>query len=147
MMGFLYKRAEFQENLSYNGFRFEVKRMILYFMEMTDMDFEITEYKRSTVIYSSGRIDSSTAPELEEALNQLIEKGQYNIIFDMRDITFVSSAGWWALIRVQKEVKRLNRGELVLVKLDERIQKSMDLVGIRSYFKIHDQLIEAVGDF
>ena len=121
--------------------------MILYFMEMTDMDFEITEYKRSTVIYSSGRIDSSTAPELEEALNQLIEKGQYNIIFDMRDITFVSSAGWWALIRVQKEVKRLNRGELVLVKLDERIQKSMDLVGIRSYFKIHDQLIEAVGDF
>lgn len=111
------------------------------------MGFEITEYKRSTVIYTSGRIDSYTAPEVEEALNQLIEKGQYNIIFDMRDMTFVSSAGWWALIRVQKEVKKMNRGELVLVKLDDRIRESMDLVGIEPYFKVFDELIEAVGSF
>jgi anti-sigma B factor antagonist len=109
------------------------------------MDFEITEYKRCTVIYSSGRIDSYTAPEVEEALNQLIEKGQYNIVFDMRDITFISSAGWWALIRVQKEVKKMNRGELLLVKLDERIKESMDLVGIAPYFTILDDLLEAVG--
>ena len=111
------------------------------------MDFEITEYKRSTVIYSSGRIDSYTAPEVEDALNQLIEKGQYNIIFDMRDVTFVFSAGWWALIRIQKEVKKMNRGELVLVKLDERIKESMDLVGIAPYFKIYNELIDAVGSF
>ncbi len=111
------------------------------------MDFEVTEYKRSTVIYTSGRIDSYTAPEVEEALNQLIEKGQYNIIFDMRDVTFVSSAGWWALIRIQKEVKKMNRGELVLVKLDERIKESMDLVGIGPYFKVFDDMTEAVGSF
>lgn len=111
------------------------------------MDFEITEYKRSTVISTSGRIDSYTAPEVEEALNQLIEKGQYNIIFDMRDVTFVSSAGWWALIRIQKEVKKMNRGELVLVKLDDRIRESMELVGIASYFQVFDDLIEAVGSF
>lgn len=111
------------------------------------MDFEITEYKRSTVLYTSGRVDSYTAPELEEALNQLVEKGQYNIVFDMRDVTFVSSAGWWALIRVQKEVKKMSRGEVVLVKLDERIKESMDLVGIGNYFKIFDEVIDAVGNF
>jgi anti-sigma B factor antagonist len=110
------------------------------------MDFEITEYKRSTVLHTTGRIDSYTAPELEEALNQLIEKGQYNIIFDMSDVTFVSSAGWWALIRVQKEVNKLNRGELVLVNMDERIRESMDLVGIEPYFKVYDDLIDAVGN-
>lgn len=110
------------------------------------MDFEITEYKRSTVLYASGRIDSYTAPEVEEALTQLIEKGQYNIIFDMRDVTFVSSAGWWALIRVQKEVNKMNRGELILVKMDVRIRESMDLVGIAPYFKVFDDLIDAVGN-
>jgi len=109
------------------------------------MDFEKKEYLRSTVLYTSGRIDSYTAPEVEEAMNQLIEKGQFNIVFDMSDVTFVSSAGWWALIRIQKEVNKLNRGELALVKMDERIQESMDLVGIRSYFKIYDDLIDAVG--
>jgi anti-sigma B factor antagonist len=111
------------------------------------MDFDLTEYKRSTVIHTSGRIDSYTAPEVEEALNQLIEKGQYNIIFDMQDVDFISSAGWWALIRVQKEVKKMNRGELALVKLDERIQESMDLVGIRPFFNIYDDLLSAVGSF
>lgn len=111
------------------------------------MDFETTEYKRCTILNTSGRIDSYTAPEVEEALNQLIEKGQYNIILDMRDVNFVSSAGWWALIRVQKEVKKMNRGELVLVHLDERIQESMDLVGIKPYFTTYDELIDAVGNF
>ena len=111
------------------------------------MDFEIIEYKRCTVIYTSGRIDSYTAPEVEEALTQLVEKSQYNIIFDMHDVTFISSAGWWALIRVQKEVRKMNRGELVLVKLDERIRESMDLVGIGPYFEVYDDLIEAVGNF
>jgi anti-anti-sigma factor len=111
------------------------------------MDFEVTEYKRCAVIHSAGRIDSYTAPEFEGALNQLMEKGFYNIILDMGDVNFVSSAGWWAMIRVQKEVHKLNRGELVLVNLDERIQESMDLVGIRQYFTIHDELLEAVANF
>ncbi len=110
------------------------------------MDFKITEYKRSTVLSMSGRIDSYTAPEVEDALNQLIEKGQYTIILDMQDVNFVSSAGWWALIRVQKEVKKMNRGELVLVNMDKRIQDSMDLVGIVSYFTVYDSLIDAVGN-
>jgi anti-sigma B factor antagonist len=111
------------------------------------MDFKLTEYKRSTVIHTSGRIDSYTAPEVEEALNQLIEKGQYNIIFDMSDVNFISSAGWWALIRIQKEVKKMNRGELALVHLDDRIKESMDLVGITPYFTMYDDLLEAVGSF
>lgn len=111
------------------------------------MDFEVTEYKRCTIITTSGRIDSYTAPEVEEALNGLIAKGQFNIIFDMHAVNFVSSAGWWALIRVQKEVKKMNRGDLVLVKLDARIKESMDLVGIGPYFNLYDELIDAVGSF
>ena len=111
------------------------------------MDFELTEYKRSTVIYTSGRIDSYTAPAVEEALNKMIENGQYNIIFDMHDVNFISSAGWWALIRVQKEVKKMNRGELVFFHLEERIQESMDLVGITPYFQLFDNMTDAVGSF
>jgi anti-anti-sigma factor len=80
-------------------------------------------------------------------MNKLIEKDQFNIVFDMTDINFVSSAGWWALIRVQKEVKKSNRGELVLVKMDERIRASMDLVGIVPYFTMFDDLTQAVGSF
>jgi anti-anti-sigma regulatory factor len=41
----------------------------------------------------------------------------------------------------------MNRGELVLVKIDERIQESMDLVGIGPYFKVYNEMIDAVGSF
>ena len=109
------------------------------------MDFTVTEYKRCNVVKASGRIDSYTAPEVESAFEKLIDKGQYSLVFDTSEITFISSAGWWALIRVQKKCKQLNRGELALVKLDQKIKDSMNLVGIGQYFRIFDDLTEAVG--
>jgi anti-sigma B factor antagonist len=109
------------------------------------MDFTVTEYKRCDVVKTVGRIDSYTAPEMEAAFNKLLEKGRYSLVFDTSEITFISSAGWWALIRVQKACKQLNRGELVLVKLDAKIKDSMNLVGIGQYFRIFDNLTEAVG--
>jgi anti-sigma B factor antagonist len=109
------------------------------------MEFSVTEYKRCDVVKGVGRIDSNTAPQLESVINGLIEKGRHNLVFDASEITFVSSAGWWALIRIQKACK--GHGELVLVKLDPKIRASMDLVGIGSYFKIFDDVTTAVGSF
>jgi len=111
------------------------------------MEIKLTEYKHCTVLHGEGRIDSYTAPEFEEALNALVKKDQFNIVFDMTDINFVSSSGWRSLIRIQKEVKKYNRGELVLVNVDERIKASMDLVGILPYFTFYDELTQAVGGF
>ena len=70
------------------------------------MEFTNKEYKRSVVVKGEGRIDSSTAPELEKALMEFVNFGK-TLILDMQDIDFVSSAGWWAIIRVQKELKKL----------------------------------------
>ena len=111
------------------------------------MDFSVSEFKRCDVVKASGRIDSYTAPEMEAAFNKLIEKSRYNLVFDTSEITFVSSAGWWALIRIQKACKQLNRGELVLVKLDAKIKESMNLVGIGQYFKVYEDVTLAVGSF
>jgi anti-sigma B factor antagonist len=109
------------------------------------MDFTITELKRCDVVKGVGRIDSNTAPQLETTMSSLVEKGRHNLVFDASEITFISSAGWWALIRIQKACK--GKGELVLVKLDPKIRASMDLVGIGSYFKAFDDVTTAVGSF
>ena len=113
------------------------------------MDITTTEYKRCHVVKAIGRIDSYTAPLLEDAFNKIIDKGESNLVFDASEITFVSSAGWWTLIRVQKNLrgKALNPGEVVLVKLDSKIRESMELVGIVSFFKIFDDITPAVGNF
>ncbi len=111
------------------------------------MEVITTEHKRCDVVSANGRIDSSTAPQLEEAMNSLIEGGRFKIVFDMTDVNFMSSKGWWVLIDAQKKCKRYKRGEVILVNVQENIRESLDLVGMGSYFKIYNDLTAAVGSF
>jgi anti-sigma B factor antagonist len=111
------------------------------------MEVTTTQYKRCDVVKMSGRVDSNTAPKLAEALNVLTEAGRYKIVFDMTEVNFMSSKGWWVLIDTQKTCKRYKRGELVLANVDKEIRQSLDIVGMGSYFKIFDDLTTAVGSF
>jgi len=109
------------------------------------MDIQTTEHKRCTVVKTSGRIDGSNAQELAQALKAVTSKGKYNIVFDMSDVVFVASAGWWVLIDTQKTCKP--NGELVLVKVEQGIKDSLNLVGMGSYFSSYDDITTAVGSF
>lgn len=111
------------------------------------MEITTTEFKRCEVVKANGRVDSYTAPELEEVLNGLTGNGKYKIVLDMSEVDFMSSKGWWVLIETQKKCRRYNRGELVLAHVKERIRESLDLVGMGSYFKIFDDVTSAVGSF
>lgn len=111
------------------------------------MEITTTEYKRCDVVKTVGRIDSYTAPDLEEVLSALTSGSKYNIILDMEEVDFMSSKGWWVLIETQKNCKRYNRGELVLTGVQERIQDSLNLVGMGSYFQIFDDVLSAVANF
>ena len=111
------------------------------------MEITTTGYKRCDVVKSVGRIDSYTAPELEEVLTSLTKNGKYKIVLDMEDVEFMSSKGWWVLIETQKACKRYNRGELILSSVQERIRDSLNLVGMGSYFLIFDDLVSAVAYF
>jgi anti-sigma B factor antagonist len=110
------------------------------------MEALTTSYKRCEVIKLSGRIDSEAVPTLRETVNPLLNNFKYNLVFDMSNVGFVSSSGWWVFIDTQKTCKK-NNGEVVLVGLEERILKSLELVGMSGYFRIFDHLTDAVGDF
>jgi anti-sigma B factor antagonist len=111
------------------------------------MEITTTQFKRCDVIKAIGRVDSSTAPQLEEAMNSIVESGRFKVVFDMSEVNFMSSKGWWVLIETQKKCKRYKRGEIVLVNVKEEIRSSLDLVGMGSYFRIFDDVTSAVGNF
>jgi anti-sigma B factor antagonist len=111
------------------------------------MEIATTEYKRCDVVKAVGRIDSYTAPELEETLSSLTNQGHYKLVLDMEDVDFMSSKGWWVLIETQKSCKRYNRGEVVLTGVQERIRDSLNLVGMGSYFEIFDDVVSGVAHF
>lgn len=106
-----------------------------------------TQYKRCQVVKTDGRIDSSNSDDLLKEFQSITDQGDFKIVFDMADVTFLSSKGWWVLVETQKSCKRYNRGELVLANVPETIQKSLDLIGMKHYFKIFDDSVDAVGSF
>jgi anti-anti-sigma factor len=82
---------------------------------------------------------------LAQAFKAVIAKGTYNIIFDMSEVNFMASAGWWVLIDTQKTCKP--SGELILANIDKGIKDSLNLVGMGSYFNTYEDVTSAVGSF
>jgi anti-sigma B factor antagonist len=111
------------------------------------MEVSTTEFKRCSLVKANGRVDSQTAPRLAEAFEAITDAGRYNIVFDMTDVGFVSSAGLRVMIDVQKKCKRWNRGELVLTGVRAQIHSAMELVGFLPLFQIFEDDTAAVGYF
>ena len=110
------------------------------------MQIITTPYKRCVTLKTTGRIDGSNAPELAAAFKDLTDSGTVNLAFDMSEVSFMASAGWWVLIDVQKTCKK-NRGELVLTSINPSILESLKLVGMDNYFKVFEDMTSAVGSF
>ena len=113
-------------------------------VEKRIMDCTINDFKRCSVVKGVGRIDSATAPDLEKTLMDLVA-ARKSIVLDMSDINFVSSSGWWSIIRALKEIKKGNQGQLILAELNENVKDSMELIGILNYFPHYDNLVEAIA--
>lgn len=111
------------------------------------MEITSTPYKRCDLVKAVGRIDSGTAPQLQEAMNQITEAGRYKIVIDLSGVDFMSSAGLRVLVNTQKNCKRFNRGEVVLAGVPSNICASLDLAGFVPLFKIFDDVTAAVGYF
>ncbi len=105
------------------------------------------EYKRVDLIQVDGRIDSSTAPQLEQALSKIIDEGRYRIVVDLSETDFMSSAGLRALIAALKQVRRFNRGDLRLASIPTKVRKAFELAGLLDLFQVFDNSIDAVGSF
>jgi len=110
------------------------------------MDVQVIPYKRCDVVKITGRIDSETVPNLRETLTMLVDTGKNQLVMDMTEVTFVSSAGWWLFIDTQKIYKRNGNGELLFAGLAQRIRHSLELVGMDDFFTTFDSVTSAVGN-
>lgn len=111
------------------------------------MEIVSSQYKHCDVVKVSGRLDSSTAPTLVEALNKITTENRFKIVMDFSGLTFISSAGLRVLISTLKNCKRYNRGDLVLAGLSSNILSVFDLAGFTAIFKIFPDVLAAVGSF
>jgi len=98
------------------------------------------------VIKVGGYIDTTTSSELESSLKNLIASGSYNIIIDLSDVDYISSAGWGIFIG---EIKNLRErgGDLKLVGMIPDVYEVFELLEFHYILKAFDTIEEAIEDF
>ena len=80
-----------------------------------------------------GRLDSTTAPELEKALKESLE-GVSELTLDFAGLEYVSSAGLRVLLSVQKIMNR--QGKMRLVHVGEVVMEVFEVTGFSEILTI-----------
>jgi len=106
-----------------------------------------SQFKYCDLVKVEGRIDSNTASQLGDALDNIIKEGRFKIVLDLEQVDFMSSAGLRVLINTQKACKRYNRGEVVLTAVPQNIYSALELAGFTTLFRILSDTLLAVGNF
>ncbi|MBI4732781.1 MAG: STAS domain-containing protein [Chloroflexi bacterium] len=111
------------------------------------MEITVQQYKHCDLLAIKGKVDSFTAPELSKAIEKANNDGKFKIVLDLKDLDYMSSAGFRALLVGQRNCKRYNRGEIVLTRAPKKIMDALELTGFTPLFKIFDDVTAAVGSF
>jgi anti-sigma B factor antagonist len=80
-----------------------------------------------TVVRLAGRLDTVTAPQAEKELQPVVTGSPRDVVFDLAELSFISSAGLRVLLGARKTLSA--RGAQVhLANLQPQIEKVLDIV-------------------
>ena len=84
-----------------------------------------TENEKVTLTVS-GRLDTTTAPELEAALDEVLENTK-ELIFNLENLEYISSAGLRVILKAQKSMN--TKGSMKLTGVNDSIMEVFDITG------------------
>ena len=82
-----------------------------------------------------GRLDTTTAPQLESELSTALD-GVEDLIFDMTELEYISSAGLRVLLSAQKRMNR--QGSMVVRHASADIMEIFDVTGFTDILTLED---------
>ena len=99
-----------------------------------------------TIMELRGQLDSITSSEVEKNLEKLLDSERWRIVVDLKNITYVSSAGWGTFMGMLKEIK-INQGDLKLAGISDEVMDVFKLLEIDSFLPTYETASEAVLSF
>ena len=115
-------------------------------MSDSAVEISVETLKRVDLVTVSGRIDSSSAPQFDQALKDVMGNGRYNLVLDMTAVNYMSSAGLRAIVSALRECKK-KKGDVRISSPSERVSDVLSLAGLDSLFQIFDDTTSAVGSY
>jgi anti-sigma B factor antagonist len=107
---------------------------------------DISEETRGnvTIVEVRGRIDSNSAKAFGDTLSNLIKGGRAWLIVDLKNLIYISSAGFRALL-LARQIAEEKNGTVGLCNVSSEIQRLFDLARFTDLFPIYDSRDEGVA--
>jgi stage II sporulation protein AA (anti-sigma F factor antagonist) len=90
-----------------------------------------------------GRIDTSTAPVLEQHLLELLARGERRMVLDFSSVDYISSAGLRVMLVLARRMRDAN-GQLSLCAMNDAVRQVFQLAGFLPLFMVQDSRAAAV---
>ena len=110
------------------------------------MQITVNDKNDITVIAFTGNLDTNTAPDAEEEINDLIEKGTEKILIDFENLGYISSAGLRLLLKTGKQLSSKGGG-VRICNLNVTVKEVFDMSGFSMIFNIFETECEAMAGF
>jgi len=101
------------------------------------------QYKDITILSVTGFIDTNTAPEFEKVFQTGMRQKKFNIIVDLKETSYVSSAGWGIFVGEIKRI-RSQKGNLFLVGMSQEVTNAYELLQFDSILKAFPTAEQAI---
>ena len=90
------------------------------------MTITIDKNNEATVLKIEGRLDTTTAPELENAINAEGDALK-SLVIDFKEVNYISSAGLRVLLTAQKKMNV--QGSMELINVSEDVMDILEMTG------------------
>lgn len=97
------------------------------------MTIEIKKNENKVIIEVGGRLDTITAPVLEQRINESIV-GINTLILDFKSLEYISSAGLRVLLGTQKKIQK--NGSMKLINVCEDVMEVFEMTGFADILTI-----------
>ena len=82
-----------------------------------------------------GRLDGSTAPELERTLTSVLQQPTRLLLFDFAQLEYISSAGLRVIFKAQKAMTK-RQGHCAFINMPPQIQRVFEIVNALPDFSV-----------
>ena len=97
------------------------------------MTIEIKRNAEETIIELAGRLDTTTAPALDQTINEDIV-GTKSLILDFKNLEYISSAGLRVLLAAQKKMQKV--GSMKLTGVCDEVMEVLEMTGFADILTI-----------
>ena len=112
--------------------------------ERSKLSVEAEQDDKATILIVVGRVDGSSVGILESTVQEQINAGNKTLIFDFKDLSYISSAGLRALL-IAARLTQKEGGRALFCTLPNHIAEIFEISGVNEILDIRATRIDALG--